>query len=187
MNDSSPLEPIFALGLAAASASLSESTGAQLTPNGFRVRLAADFPDVAEADHVDVVAGVAQRFNGSLRGTAVFTMEPEGALALSRSVADTSEPAQVISTFVDLASGVLADLLRTAGQAMHGGPVEFDPASLREDSRVAIVIGTHAPGDTVIATLGLAVELDREAYSAHLDLLFEPKLLAGDWTAREDR
>jgi hypothetical protein len=114
-------------------------------------------------------------------------MEPEGALALSRSIADTSEPAQVISTFVDLASGVLADLLRTAGQATHGGPVEFDPASLREDSRVAIVIGTHAPGDTVIATLGLAVELDREAYSAHLDLLFEPKLLAGDWTAREDR
>ena len=126
MQPSPVLEEIFTLGLATASASLSEATGARLTLHSFRVRPAADFPDVAEADHVDVVAGVAQRFGGALRGTSVFTMEPEGALAWSRSVVDAgSEPQQVISTFLDLSSRVVADLVAKLGH-------DFFRARLRE-------------------------------------------------------
>ena len=62
---------------------------------------------------------------------------------------------------------------------MHGRAVDFDAGSLRETSRVAIVIGTHAPGDTVIMTLGFDVEFDGAAHPAHLDLLLEPKSLKG--------
>ncbi len=184
MQQSPALEEIFTLGLATASASLSETTGARLTLHSFRVRPAADFPDVAEADHVDVVAGVAQRFGGALRGTSVFTMEPEGALAWSRSVVDAgSEPQQVISTFLDLSSRVVADLVAVAARAMYSSEVDFDSPSLRESSRVAIVIGTHAPSDTAVVTLGFDVEFDEGVHRAHVDLLLESKPLAAHWVA----
>jgi hypothetical protein len=186
MQDTPPLEHIFALALATASAELTERSGAQLMLRSFCVRSAADFPDVAEAAHLDVAAGVAQRFSGALRGTSVFSMEPEGALAWSRwALGAGSDPDQVIPTFVALASGILSDLLATAAHAMHGGSVNFDTAGLRESSRVAIVIGTHAPSDTAVVTLGLEVEFDDQAQRAHVDLLLEPKLLPGDWAGPE--
>ena len=177
------LEQVFTLGLASASALLGEKTGGQLTLRSVRVRPLADFSDVSEADQTDVVAGVAQRFSGALRGTSLFTMEPKGALAWSRSVVGPkSEPERVITAFVELAGHVLSDLIGTAAQAMHGGQPDFDAASLREDSRVAIVIATHAPSDTVIATLDLEVEFDGVSHAAHVDLLLEPKLLSAHWT-----
>ncbi len=185
MHHSPSLEQIFALGLATASALLSEKSSAQLTLRSFRARLAADFPDAGEADHVDVAAGVAQRFRGALRGTSVFTMEPEGALAWARSVEPANEPERVIATFVDLGSRVLGDVVSAVAQAIHDAKVEFDAASLQESSRVAIVIATHAPSDTAVVTLGLDVEFDGVAHTAQLDLLLEPKLLAGYWAVPE--
>ncbi len=190
MHDSPPLEEIFTLALATASALLTEKTGAQLTLSSFCVRPLADFSGASEADHADVVAGVAQRFSGVLRGTSVFTMQPEGALLWSRSAAEPdSDPDRVLSTFVDLGSRVLEDVVGTAAHAMHGQSmgqsigqsVEFDAATLRENSRVAIVLATHAPSDTAIATLGFDVGFHGAAHAAHVDLLLEPKLLPGHW------
>ena len=186
MQDNPSLEQIFTLGVATASAELTERTGAQLMLRSFRMRPAAEFPDGSEADHIDVTAGVAQRFGGALRGTSVFSMEPEGALAWSHSVlAADSDPAQVIPTFVELAGAILCDLISAAAHAMHGGSVDFDAANLRESSRVAIVLGTHPPSDTAVVTLGLDVEFDGRALPAHVDLLLEPKLLPGDWAGPE--
>jgi hypothetical protein len=180
------MEQIFALGVATASAALSENAGARLTLRSFRIRPAADFPDVAESDHVDVVAGVAQRFSGVLRGTSVFSMDPEGALAWSRSVTDPgSAPDDVISTFLELCSRVVVDVVGAAAQAMYRSEVAFDAASLRESSRVAIVIGTHAPSDTAVVTLGFDVEFDGAVHGAHIDLLLEPKPLAGHWVGAD--
>jgi hypothetical protein len=118
------------------------------------------------------------RFSGALRGTSVFTMEPEGALAWSRSVGDATG-AQLITTFIAVVADVVSDLVRASAQAMHGDAVDFDRASLCENSRVAVVIGTHAPGDTAIVTLGFDVEFGGAVYPAQLDLLLEPKLLTG--------
>ena len=190
MHDSPPLQQVFSLGLATASVSFSEDTDGQLTLRSFRVRPAADFPDLAESDHADVVAGVAQRFSGALRGTSVLSMAPESALAWSRSVLETPDgsvidPERVISTFVGLGSDLVGNLVAAVAQAMHGQPVEFDEASLCESSRVAIVLGTHPPGDTAVVTLGFDVEFGGEAYAAHVDLLLEPKLLPGDWAGPE--
>jgi hypothetical protein len=186
MQDNPSLEQIFTLAVATASAELTERGGGQLMLRSLRMRPAAEFPDGAEADHIDVTAGVAQRFRGALRGTSVFSMEPEGALAWSGSVLEGNGSAErVIPTFIELASGILCDLVTTAAHAMHGGSVDFDVANLRESSRVAIVIGTHAPSDTAVGTLGLDVEFDDQAFPAHVDLLLEPKLLPGDWAGPE--
>ena len=190
MLDSPPFQEFFALGLATASVSLSENTGGRLTLRSFRVRSAADFPDVTEADHLDVAAGVAQRFSGALRGTAVLTMEPEGAFAWSRSVLGSQDGSgsdldRVIPTFVELGSGLVDNLVAQVAQAMHGRPVELDAGSLCESSRVAIVIGTHPPGDTAVVTLGFDVEFGGAAHAAHMDLLLEPKSLPGDWAGSE--
>lgn len=192
MQPTPALEQALSLGVATASALLTEETGGQLNLRSLRVCQEGDFPDVSQADNTEVVAGVALRFDGALRGTGIFTMEPEGALAWSRAVLESAgEPENdsdsagdaVIVTFVDLARRVLSSLVGTVGKAVHGLEVEFDAASLRENSRLAIVIGTRAPSDTAVVTLGLEVEFDGAAHAAHVDLLIEPKSLAGHWVA----
>jgi hypothetical protein len=124
----------------------------------------------------DVAAGVARRFDGGLRGTAIFAMEPEAALELARGHGPDREP---VALFTGLGGTILSELLLGATEGLERD-TELGPARLAESSLMAIMAATHAPSDTLVITMRAQLvvrERDRHDFDVHL--MLEPKLVQG--------
>jgi hypothetical protein len=145
-----------------------------------RCRALADFSPENLCGDGDIVAGVVLRFDGGLRGTALFAMEPEAAFVLARSHGQDREP---ISLFTELGEAVLSQILLGTTEDLDRG-TELGAARLEERSLMAIMAATHAPSDTLILTLRVDLIADEETrYAFDVHLMLESKLverLVGD-------
>jgi hypothetical protein len=127
----------------------------------------------------DVIAGVLQRFEGRLPGTAFFILDPGDALLWLQREGAMKDP---LGRFVEwggrMLSGVVEQLISQA-EVEHGAPV------LEERPLMAALLATHAPSDTVVLSIQgelvfsiLGVEDDMHApFSIHV--LLEPKFITG--------
>ena len=122
----------------------------------------------------DLIAGVMLRFEGALSATALLALEPENALAWARAVGPCPEP---VDRFVALGEALLSPLVRSIAGILDPAEIEAGPASLEERSVIEILVGTHAPSDTVILSLVLAVMAGDVCVPARVYVLIEPKLL----------
>lgn len=121
----------------------------------------------------DLVAGVVVRFHGAFGGTAVLVLDPEDALAWIRCSPGDGDP---IERYL-VSAGRLVTGAVTAWGASMGVTFDFGAPSLCEDSVVGILLGTHAPSDTLIVSARLAIDVDGAARPGHLHLMVDPKVL----------
>lgn len=176
----------LAVGLEAASNRLAETPAAATRIELQAVTRSAicdlDLEQVSHGLSGDVIAAVVQRFHGHPSGTALFALEPGDALLwLQRG--DSDDP---LGCFVDWGSRVIAGVIETLAKAWES-EVELGEPRLEERSLMAALLGTHAPGDTVVLSLhgelGFSmVELGSRPeltapFSIHV--LLEPKLVDG--------
>jgi hypothetical protein len=129
----------------------------------------------------DVIAGVVQRFEGQLNGTALLALDPADALEWLRMGAHGEDP---LRRFVDLGGRVLGEVVAKLAHACEAH-VELGPCLLEERPLLTALLSTHAPSDTALLSVdgelefssGAAVEPALAGFA--IQLLLEPKLLAG--------
>ncbi len=97
----------------------------------------------------DLIAGVVQRFEGPISGSALLALEPGDALLWLQRGDDDADP---LARFVEWGSRLLEGVTRALGDAL-GGEVVCGPGSLEERSLMAALLGTHAPSDTLVLSL----------------------------------
>lgn len=145
----------------------------------------------------DVIAGVLQRFEGPVRGTALFALDPGDAL-LWLEMEESDEPP--LERFVEVGGRVLSAIVgslvadtetraapasESASQAVSQAGTLIGAGVLEERPLVAALLATHAPSDTIILSVDgeLAFEIDPGIGLLHtpftVQLLLEPKLLSG--------
>ncbi len=133
----------------------------------------ADFPAGALFADDDCSAAVLARFDGSFCATALLALDPADALRWVRAHEAATSP---LETYRHLANQLLCALVE--GMAVgfsceaQPGPVTFEERSL-----VAILLGTHAPSDTLVLSARLEIDTPDALVPAHLYLLFDPKRL----------
>ena len=125
------------------------------------------------------MAGVVMRFEGSLSGTGLLSLEPEDALAWLRTGGEAEdESASPIDRFVErgasLIGGAVTELARSARRAAEPGD-----ASLEERPLPAALRATHAPPDTVVLSVSAELAARELRVPIGVHLLFEPKVLDG--------
>ncbi|MCP5041985.1 MAG: hypothetical protein GY944_13230 [bacterium] len=134
----------------------------------------ADLPDRIPCFEGECVAGVASRYSGELRGTALFAMDPEDALAWVRANPRSED---TLGSFVRLGDSVQNALVRAIGDGL-GFELESESAELREDSVPLILFGTHAPSDTAVVCISALVAAGDHVMPVQVYLMVEPKLLS---------
>jgi hypothetical protein len=113
------------------------------------------------------------RFMGGLSGSALLALEPEDALAWVRAATSDVDP---IDRFLELGSQIVKCVVETLADRWRRS-VEFRVASLEEKPVLAVLLGTHAPLDTVLLSLRLQLTCPEVDAPAHLHLLVERKPL----------
>lgn len=128
----------------------------------------------------ELIAGVLQRFEGPLCGTGLFALDPGDALLWLQAGEGQGEP---LDRFVDQGRRLLEVVVGALADAAGADALPGAPA-LEERPLMAVLLGTHAPSDTLV--LGLSGELvfpvaDVPEIRApfRVLLLLEPKLVAG--------
>ncbi len=136
----------------------------------------------------DLVAGVLQRFEGRLTGTALLAMDPGDALLWLQRGDDDADP---LGRFVDWGSRILAGVMLTLASTLQQDVTLAEP-TLDERPLMAALLGTHAPSDTMVLSLhgelGFPVsDIPEIRAPFSIQLLLEPKIveillagLAGD-------
>lgn len=137
------------------------------------VCLLADFPAGALVGIDDIAAGTVVRFQGPFGGTAILTLEPEDALAWVRSAPEPGDP---IRGHLERSADLLARAVGGWGQSM-GASFSFTEPTLCEDAVAGLLLGTHAPSDTLILSARLVLSIDGRERSAWLYLMVDPKVL----------
>ena len=123
------------------------------------------------------MTGALVRIAGPVPGAGLFSVGSETSLQGVTEGGSTSVSATEM--FLSLGRCVLEAFASSAVAALleRSEPPEIGPASLTEASRPAILLGTHAPGDTVLVSL--EIDLVRgpaeETLTAFIDFLLEPK------------
>ena len=118
----------------------------------------------------DRVAAVSASLRGSLSGAAVFAMEPEDAFLW---VLSTGSGEDALQSFVESGERLLRELVCSTGQT-EPRP-ELGAAVLREESLMEILIGTHAPSDTLVLCVGLDLHAQGLRLPGSFHLLVAPK------------
>ena len=118
----------------------------------------------------DRVAGVACNLRGAMFGTALFAMEPEDAFAWVLSSGTGGDP---LASYVSGVSEILEAL--TTATARTLGVTSLGEAVLREESLMEILIGTHAPSDTLLLSARLKIHAEGMSLPAGFYLLVSPK------------
>jgi hypothetical protein len=132
----------------------------------------------------DRVAAVSCALHGSLSGAAVFAMEPEDAFAWVMLNGTGTDP---LESFVASGQRVLRELVCSTGQTE---PLpELGVAVLREETLMEILVGTHAPSDTLVLSALLELHAEGLCLPGSFHLLVAPKLfghLGGESLPSED-
>jgi hypothetical protein len=131
------------------------------------------FSERAPSDDEDVIAGAMMRFMGGLSGSALLALEPEDALTWVRTSTSDVDP---IDRFLELGSQIVRGVVGALAEGWRRS-VEFGVASLEEQPVLAVLLGTHAPLDTVLLSLHLQLVCPEVDAPACLHLLIEPKPL----------
>lgn len=135
----------------------------------------ADFPSGALVHaNGELTASVVTALGGSVGGTAVLAVDPEDALAW---VNATGPAEDLLARFLELGRSTIHGALTALAEG-RGIAVELTAPNLQEDSVIPILLGTHAPSDTVILTAGFQLVVGACNIGATLYLLVEPKVLA---------
>jgi hypothetical protein len=169
------LHGFFAEAAATGEVALAELTGraVEVSVEEVRATALADFADRGLLLSQDLIAGVIGRIEGMLPGVMTLVLEPEDALAWARQK-DGTDP---VAGFVTLGSVWQAGVARALG-ALLEGEVTFVGGRLAETDEPAMLVGTHAPSDTVVFSSRLRIESRDEALPAVSHLLVEPKYFA---------
>ena len=133
----------------------------------------AELPDRVPCFDGECVAGVVNRFEGGLCGTALLAMDPEDALAWVRSKPGEQD---LLAAFVSLGTTVQTSVVGEIGMGL-GLAVRAESGELIEDSVPVILFGTHAPSDTAVVAISLLVAAGDEVLPVQIYLMIEPKLL----------
>ena len=143
-----------------------------------------DYPEGAFLPDPDMMASVVLPATAGISGTAVVSFAPEAALALIRawSNEDGASPrgddaiARYREGALVLAAAALSEL------ALEPGNAEL--ATLAEDALIVTLLATHAPPDTSVLSVELAIRTaDGDAFSGVFVLLADAKAL-GDAVTR---
>lgn len=132
----------------------------------------------------ELIAGVLQRFEGTLCGTALFALDPGDALLWLQRGDDDGAP---LDRFVSWGSRLLDAVIGSLANAAQT-QVKCSAPVLEERPLMAVLLGTHAPSDTVVlslhGTLSFPVANVPEILAPFsVQVLLEPKILAGIGTA----
>jgi hypothetical protein len=149
----------------------------------------AEFPDAAPLPDGEDHAVVALALGGGLPGTALLALAPGDALRWIRSAGAAEAP---LRAFVGLATCVLGEWCAGLARAF-GVDARAGASALREDSVVAVALGTHPPPDTALVCARVSLSLGEDdvaterALPAFLYLLVETKVLAALLPGLESR
>lgn len=146
---------------------------AQLALRHFTWSALGQFAERPPRDDDDVIAGAMMRFGGGLSGSALLALDPEDALAWVRAATSDVDP---IDRFLELGSRIMKCVIEALAEGFRRS-VEFSVASLEEQPVLAILLGTHAPLDTVLLSLRLQLTCPEVDAPACLYLLIERKPL----------
>lgn len=133
----------------------------------------ADLSDRVPCFDGECVAGVVNRFEGGLCGTALLAMDPADALAWVRSKPGDRDP---LASFVRLGGTVQSSVVCEIGKGL-GLAMRAESGELSENSVPLILFGTHAPSDTAVVVISMLVAAGDEVLPAQIYLMIEPKLL----------
>jgi hypothetical protein len=133
----------------------------------------AEVPDRVPCFDGECVAGVVNRFEGGLCGTALLAMDPKDALAWVRANPDHDD---LLATFVRLGATVQTNVACEIGKGL-GLVMQAESGELNENSVPLILFGTHAPSDTAVVAVSLLVAAGDEVLPVQIYLMIEPKLL----------
>ncbi len=168
------LHGFFAEAAAVGEVRLADISGCETEIEVLEVRCSslANFNETGMWLTEDLVAGVMGRIDGAIPGSLNVVMEPEEALLWAR-LAGSEDP---IETVVGLGYELLSGITVGFSEVL-GSPCEFRDARLVEESELAMLVGTHAPSDTLVFSTRLRIDVRDEALTAHSHLLVEPKYL----------
>ena len=118
------------------------------------------------------IAGGLARFSGRLEQVGLFAMETEDAFEMIRDREASKDP---LGAYTHLGREIVRAV--TAAIDPTGGDQQGD-ATLQEDSAIRALLHTHAPSDTVVVSVSLALpgNRDEDSLAAHVYVLAEPKL-----------
>lgn len=118
----------------------------------------------------DRVAAVSCAIAGWLSGTVVFAMEPEDALAWVLSSCSGDDP---LESFVSSGECIVRELVHSTAPTEPS--LDLAAGRLREESLLEILVGTHAPSDTLVLSARLRLRTRQLCHSASFHLLVTPK------------
>jgi len=134
----------------------------------------AEFGDHGLIPGDDTTAGVIGRLEGALPGAALVALEPEEALLWAQRAEVEGGGSSPIEDFVSLGHQVLEGLASAIADQLRED-VRIADSRLVEESVLGILVGTHAPSDTVAVCARLLITVRGEHLGACAYLLIEPK------------
>ncbi len=169
------LHSFFAAAAAMGEASLGELSGCEteIEVQEIRCTALAEFGERGLCLSEDLVAGVMGRLEGVMPGSLNLVLEPEEALMWSQMGSD-GDP---LETFVEIGRRLLGGMA-TALSEVLAGEASFEGASLVEEPELAMLVGTHAPSDTLVFSTRMRIDVRDEIFTAVSHMLIEPKYLA---------
>ena len=169
------LHGFFAEAAAEGEARLADISGCEIEIEVLEVRCSSlgNFAETGMRMTEDLVAGVMGRVDGAIPGSLNVVMEPEEALLWAR-LAGSEDP---IETVVGLGCALLSGIAVGFSEVL-ASPCEFRDARLVEEPELTMLVGTHAPSDTLVFSTRLRIDVRDEVLTAHSHLLVKPKSLA---------
>lgn len=169
------LHGFFAEAAAVGEASLAELSGCETEIEVQEIRCTAlsEFGERGLCLSEDLVAGVMGRLEGVMPGSLSLVLEPEEALMWSR-MGGNDDP---LETFVELGRRLLGGMAGALSGILSGTAC-FEGARLVEEPELAMLVGTHAPSDTLVFSARMRIDVRDEIFSAVSHMLIEPKYLS---------
>jgi len=137
----------------------------------------ADFPDGAVFPDPELRASVRVPIGGAHSATAIVSLDPEGGFEWIRWLAgeQSVQGEGALRRFCSSA-GTLA---RHALEGLGGGALEVGDPGLHEAPLVQTLLGTHAPPDTAVLSVEVAMASERGCLPLCFYVLMDAKILGG--------
>lgn len=170
------LHSFFAEAAAVAEVCLSEISGCETEIEVVEIRCTplGEFGERGLLLSDDLVAGVMGRVEGRMPGSLNLVLEPEDALAWAQVGAASADP---IEAFVSLGQELLSGMCVELSDVLGSATLLCD-AELVELPELAMLVGTHAPLDTLVLSSRLRIDCRDEVLTAHSHWLVEPKYVS---------